>query len=82
MSFWDYLAAIFTNVAWLGVLWFGSILLATVALFAGVAAAIIGGQRIADKHHWAWNFIYVPAVLAIAAFVILFASWLGIEVAS
>lgn len=77
-SFGEYLETI--NISLGSVLYLGSLLLAVAAIFGGLVGLLIGCERITSRWGAWWNLLYVPAVVVAAAFVAIFASWVGIEV--
>lgn len=78
-SFWEYLGNIISGINLGAVIFVVSLLLAAAAYIGAIVALIVGTKRIARRDA-RWNFAFVPAVVIAAIFVIIFSSWLGIEV--
>lgn len=80
VSFWDYLAGIFGNVDLGSVLFISSLALTVAAIFAGLVALVLGCEKVSDRWGVWSNLWYVPSVVAPVVLIVLFGSWLGIEV--
>lgn len=77
-DFWTFLAGATSTPA---VLFLASVVLGVGAIFGGAVAIVGGGERVSNRWGWGWNFLYVPFVVALVGFVVIFAAWLGTEVA-
>lgn len=80
VSFWDYLAVILAGVDLGTLTYIGSIILAVGALFGGIVALFFGCERVSARWSGWANVVYVPLVVITAAAIVIFGSWLGIEV--
>lgn len=80
-SFWQYLGEVLAAMDWGMVVYIGSTLLAVASLAGGLTLIILGSRWIADECGAGWNFLFIPAAITLTVLAILFASWLGIEVA-
>lgn len=73
MNFWTFAMSFFSSFAW----GYISSCLAVFSIMAGAVNATVGAINIANKYHWAWNLLYVPAVIILTFFVSAFFFWSG-----
>lgn len=74
MSFWEFVGAVGASLV-SGV---GAVILLAVAMAVVLLVAIILTARLVSGGvwHWAWNLIAVPAIWAVAIFILLVLAWL------
>lgn len=80
MSYWEFIGSFLGELFSSGGWYILSGVLAALVIIGTVIASIVAGFEVADRWHWAWNFLVIPAIAVIGFLLFMLLGWSALGV--